>query len=456
MEQKKFHVNLAVLATGMMAFAGVLIETAMNVTFPTLISEFGITTSQVQWVTTIYLLMISIVVPLSSYLIKNYSKRQLFLASSIFFIIGVVIDAVAFSFGMLLIGRLLQGVATGIALPLMFNIILTKVPIEKRGMMIGIGNLTTSIAPAMGPTYGGILTTQLDWKYIYILLIPILVISTLIGLYAIPNEATSKTDSINIKAAMYLSVMFTGLLFFFSYLQTPFGWGSLFVGIVAAILFFKANQQKTLLNLSVFSNKMFTIYLFSFLVYQVLLLGVSFVLPNFIQIVSDVPASRAGMMMFPGALVGALFAPFSGKMLDNLGFKKPVAIGIITATLGWLGLILVIQTGNMLLITSCHVIFMIGVGLSYSNVMTVGLSAIDAKLQDDGNAIFSTLQQFMGAISTSFVAIILDTFQRSNSDYQIGTEIGAKVALISLFVLLVLSGFMVFKTFSIESEKDII
>ena len=55
MEQKKFHVNLAVLATGMMSFAGVLIETAMNVTFPTLIKEFGITTSQVQWVTTIYL-----------------------------------------------------------------------------------------------------------------------------------------------------------------------------------------------------------------------------------------------------------------------------------------------------------------------------------------------------------------------------------------------------------------
>ncbi|WP_288393911.1 MFS transporter [uncultured Vagococcus sp.] len=456
MEQKKFHVNLAVLATGMMSFAGVLIETAMNVTFPTLIKEFGITTSQVQWVTTIYLLMISIVVPLSSYLIKNYSKRQLFLASSLFFVAGVVIDAFAFSFSMLLIGRLLQGVATGIALPLMFNIILTKVPIEKRGMMIGIGNLTTSIAPAMGPTYGGILTTQLDWKYIYILLLPILAISTLIGLYAIPKEEQSKTDSINMKAAIYLSVMFTGLLFFFSYLQSVFGFISLAIGIVAAILFYKANQEKTLLNLNVFSNKMFSIYLASFLVYQVLLLGVSFVLPNYIQIVSEVPASRAGVMMFPGALVGALFAPLSGQMLDKLGFKKPIGIGILTAIVGWLGLIFVIQTGNMLLITTCHVIFMIGVGLSYSNVMTVGLSAIDTTLQDDGNAVFSTLQQFMGAISTSFVAIILDVFQRSNSDYKVGTQIGAKVALISLFILLIITSVFVFKTFSKNSEKSTI
>lgn len=453
MEQKKFHVNLAVLATGMMSFSGVLIETAMNVTFPTLIDQFSITTSQVQWVTTIYLLMISIVVPLSSYLIKNYSKRQLFLASSIFFMVGVLVDAFAFSFSVLLFGRLLQGVATGIALPLMFNIILTKVPMEKRGMMIGIGNLTTSIAPAMGPTYGGILTTQFDWTYIYKLLIPILIISTLIGLYAIPKEEQQKTDSINASAALYLSVMFTGLLFFFSYLQSPFGWVSLIVGLVAAYLFYRANKQKTLLNLSVFSNKMFSIYLVSFLVYQVLLLGVSFVLPNFIQIVSDVPASKAGMMMFPGALVGAIFAPVSGKLLDRLGFKKPIGAGIMIAILGWLSLILVIQTSNMALITASHVIFMIGVGLSYSNVMTVGLSSIKTELQDDGNAIFSTLQQFMGAISTSFVAIILEVFQNSSTNYQQGTSTGAKVALISLFILLVLSGISVIKTFSVKSKS---
>ncbi|HCM88292.1 MULTISPECIES: MFS transporter [Vagococcus] len=455
METKKFHVNLAVLATGMMAFSGVLIETAMNVTFPTLMEQFGITTSQVQWVTTIYLLMISIVVPLSSYLMKNYSKRQLFIASSLFFVAGVLVDAFAFSFSMLLVGRLLQGVATGIALPLMFNIILTKVPIKKRGMMIGIGNLTTSIAPAMGPTYGGILTTNLDWTYIYKFLIPVLIISTIVGLYAIPKEPQGKTDKINSKAALYLSVMFTGLLFFFSYLQSPIGYVSLLVGLVASYLFYRSNKEKELLNLSVFSNKMFTVYLVSFLVYQVLLLGVSFVLPNFIQIVSDVPASKAGLMMFPGALVGALFAPVSGKILDKMGYKKPIGLGILFAVVGWLSLILVIQTGNMLLITASHVIFMIGVGLSYSNVMTVGLSSIDPLLQDDGNAIFSTLQQFMGAVSTSFVAIIVGLFQSNATNYQHGTSAGSKVALICLFVLLVLSGLAVIKTFSKKNRYEL-
>ena len=451
MSEKNFHVNLAVLATGMMAFSGVLIETAMNVTFPTLMEDFSISTSQVQWVTTIYLLMISIVVPLSSYLIKNISRRRLFTISSALFVLGVAIDAFAAGFIMLLVGRVFQGIATGIALPLMFNIILTKVPMEKRGMMIGIGNLTTSIAPAMGPTYGGVLTTQLDWTYIYKLLIPVLIISTLVGLYAIPNEEKVVSDSINAKAVLYLSVMFTGLLMFFSYLEQPLGWAALVIGVISAWLFYKTNKQKTLLNLVVFKNKRFSVYLTSFLVYQVLLLGVSFVLPNFIQIVQGVPASNAGMMMFPGALVGALFAPVSGKILDKLGFRKPIGVGILFAIVGWTLLIFVIQTGSIPLIILSHVIFMIGVGLSYSNVMTVGLSSIKEDLQDDGNAIFSTLQQFMGAISTSFVAIVVGLFQSSKGNYIDGTSMGSKVALICLLILLLISSFFVIKTFK---EKE--
>lgn len=92
MKEKKIHLLLAVLATGIMSFAGVLIETAMNVTFPTLIKQFGISTGMVQWVTTIYLLVISIMVPFSNYLLKNFSIRKLFIIANLFFIAGLMTD----------------------------------------------------------------------------------------------------------------------------------------------------------------------------------------------------------------------------------------------------------------------------------------------------------------------------------------------------------------------------
>ncbi|HCE12759.1 MAG TPA: MFS transporter, partial [Enterococcus sp.] len=124
MENNKKLVG-AILATGLMSFAGVLIETAMNVTFPTLIQQFGITTSDVQWVTTIYLLVISIIVPISTFLLKRFQLRTLFLAANMFFLAGLVIDFLSPTFAILLLGRLFQGASTGIALPLMFHIILT-------------------------------------------------------------------------------------------------------------------------------------------------------------------------------------------------------------------------------------------------------------------------------------------------------------------------------------------
>ena len=115
---------LSIVATGIMAFAGVVIETAMNVTFPTLMKEFQVSTSTVQWMTTGYLLVLSIIVPVSAFLKKRFKMKRLFITAGLFFIVGTIIDAIAPSFSILLTGRLLQGVGAGIALPLMFNIVI--------------------------------------------------------------------------------------------------------------------------------------------------------------------------------------------------------------------------------------------------------------------------------------------------------------------------------------------
>ncbi|MDG3375039.1 MFS transporter, partial [Vibrio parahaemolyticus] len=103
-KQKELLLVPAVIATGIMSFAGVLIETAMNVTFPTLINQFDLTTAQVQWVTTIYLLMISIIVPLSTYLNRNFSIRKLFLFSNFLFLAGILVDFFSPTFMILLMG----------------------------------------------------------------------------------------------------------------------------------------------------------------------------------------------------------------------------------------------------------------------------------------------------------------------------------------------------------------
>ena len=136
---------LAIVATGLMSFSGVVVETAMNVTFPTLMRQFQIGTSAVQWITTGYLLVLAVIIPASSFLKKRFTTKALFITADLLFIAGTILAVFTPNFTLLLLGRLIQGVGTGIALPLMFNIVLEQVPASKLGLMMGVASLITAI-----------------------------------------------------------------------------------------------------------------------------------------------------------------------------------------------------------------------------------------------------------------------------------------------------------------------
>ncbi|WP_349943863.1 MFS transporter [Lacrimispora sp. BS-2] len=442
-KNKTFHLFGAIIAAGILAFSGVLIETAMNVTFPLLIQEFRVTTSGIQWVTTIYLLMISVIVPISSYLNQNFSARNLFITANLFFLLGVLINCFSSSFSLLLLGRLLQGVGTGIGLPLMFHIILTKAPVEKRGMMMGIGTLTTSIAPAIGPTYGGLISNLMDWRYIYIFLIPLMILSLTLGLHSIPSEASREKQHLHFRCVFFLAITFTSFI-----MALSAGSGITFalffvIGLASALLFLLSNRKTPLLQISVLKNSRFSAFLFSLLIYQALLLGLSFVLPNYLQISAGFRSSAAGAFMFPGALMGALLAPLSGRLLDRIGANKPILIGLFTTIVGITMLIVLLHTNSLVLLIGAHLILMTGLGLSYSNLMTCSLSALPSSQISDGNAFVNTFQQFIGAVATALVAAIFSFFQNKYG-FISGTASGAWIVLLIFFLLLVTSTIVAF------------
>lgn len=443
---------LAVIATGIMAFSGVIIETAMNVTFPTLMKEFSISTNTVQWVTTIYLLMIAITVPISGFLIKKFSAKHLFLTANLLFLVGVILDFLSPSFFILLSGRILQGAATGIALPLMFHLILTEAPLEKRGLMMGIGTLTTAIAPAIGPTYGGFLTTHLSWHEIFLFLIPLLLISLGLGLSNLVYQKQTAEDSFDFLNFIFLALSFTGFMACFGFLGEITGFLLLALGLISGFLFFKRNKEKQqpLLNFSLFKEPYFGKLLFSFLVYQFILLGVSFILPNFIQITLGKSSAIAGLAMLPGALIGAVLAPIGGRILDRRGPKKPLLFGTLLALIGFflLTFFIYLKAPVPFLILG-HVTFQIGSGISYSNFITTAMNQLPKKLYNDGNSLFNTLQQFTGGIATSIVASIIALFQHQKGSLPLTTQQGS-VAAGSLLVLLLLFSFI--SIFSLQKK----
>ena len=459
-EQKiPFKVILAVIATGLMSFCGVIVETSMNISFPTLMKEFNVTTSTVQWMTTIYLLVVAIIVPLSSFLKKNFKTKSLFLCANLLFILGLVIDAIAPTFPVLLLGRTIQGLGTGIALPLMFNIILENVPTSKIGLMMGIGTLITAVAPAVGPTFGGLVISGLGWRYIFVILVPILIISFFLGIKNIEQKSQIQKTAFDLLSLVYLIFTFAGLIYGFSNMSN-FNLLialSFIIGILGLIGFVTRSRKidHPLINISILKNLKFSGHVLSFFLFQVLSLGFAFILPNYIQLVNSQSATIAGMAVLPAGVVGAIFAPLGGKILDKFGARLPILFGVTFADISLLVFTLLSRNLSTTVIVWVYILYMCGMGMSSGNIMTDGLNLLPDKNQADGNAVFNTLQQFAGATGTSIVSAIIALSQSNHSlSTKVSTAIGTQHAFIILLIIGLINLFILYKAIPNNTQRN--
>lgn len=445
-------VLLSILAVGVMTFGGVTVETSMNITFPTLINEFHIGLNVVQWITTSYLLVLSSVIPISKFLKERYTVKSLFVFSGIMFLIGLIVDATAPSFAFILLGRIIQGIGTGIALPLMFNIILDNVPVSRLGFMIGVGSLITAAASAIGPTFGGVIVNTLGWRYIFIFLIPVLLIALALGIFSIPkiNQNDLAKNRFDYGGFILVVITFFGLIIGISNISTAdiISVNTLLpilIGIISLVIFIRIQSRKhqPLLNVNILKNSAYSKYLLAFFINQLIILGLAFVVPNYVQIINHSSSSVAGLILLPGAILGAIISPLSGALLDKLGAKKPILAGsgLIIISL----LILTFSSSHISdgMFLALYSLIMIGIGLSYGNIMTKALSFLQNEIQADGNAILTTIQQFAGAIGTVIVATIITKVDNLNLG---SATIGFAVALLFLLIIMIIQFVVVLTT----------
>ena len=158
---KKEAIMFALLMAG---FIGLFSETALNMAFTNIMTEYGIGAAEVQWLTTGYLLTLGIFLPVTALLIQWFTTRQLFLGSVLLSLFGTLFGALAPGFAWLLVARVIQALGTGLLLPLMTNVILLIIPIHKRGSAMGLVSLVILLAPAVGPTFSGFLIEAMHWK----------------------------------------------------------------------------------------------------------------------------------------------------------------------------------------------------------------------------------------------------------------------------------------------------
>lgn len=428
----------SIVATGIMAFIDILTETLTNVLFPELMAEFHFDTSTIQWLTTGYLLMVSLVTPLSSYLKRKYPLKNIFLAEILLCIADCLMAACTLNFPMLMIARLLQGAGTGTALPFMFNIILEQSPRTRIGMFMGIGGMIVAVAPALGPTVGGLVGTFMPWRWIFVIMLPFLLVSLLLGLKNIHQVVPVEDAHINPLHVLLLAIGFVSFVFALDRggaVITAISAGDkgavgacvfavvlLCLSIAMLVLFAFVSRRafSPLVRLGVLRSVKFRWHLLAYVLLQFVTIGFGYLIPNGTQLGFGASVLVAGVLVLPGALLGAAMGPVAGSLLDKFGPVRPMSVAMAAALLGTVSMVVLIGPGsNVIMIGACYFIYMVGFSMCFANTMTCGMAPVHPEFKADGNALFNTFQQLSGAVGTTVMSVCLGMAQSGHG--QVGS-----------------------------------
>lgn len=418
------------------AFIGLFSETALNMALTNIMEDFIVSAATAQWLTTGYLLTLGILVPVSALLIRWFSTRQLVVVSFTLSIIGSIIAALAPTFSMLLIGRIVQALGTGILLPLMMNVILVIFPIYKRGMVMGLMGLVITTAPAVGPTIAGLIVDALDWSYIFWLSLLLYVIILIFGLKQIDNVSTITKPKIDVLSIVLSTLGFGGLIYSLSSIAeksitTPIVYSSLLVGIIALALFImrQLTMKTPMINLHVFKYPMFTLGIIQLFIGMLLILSTAILLPLYLKGSLLYSAAVAGLILLPGSVLNAALAPVVGKNFDKVGAKKLLPIGFI---LTFIGAVLFVSTITadvaIWKIIVSNMVFFAGVAFIIMPAQTNGLNQLPRQLYSDGSAVMNTLQQIAGAAGTAVAITLMIQGQKMHIVDQPTASIGEALA----------------------------
>lgn len=334
------------LVTGTVMTAAIAMGFAssmVNVAVPSVMGAFGVGLDQAQWMATGFLATMSATMLLSSWLIEVLGQRITFIAAMTIFATGSFMSATAPNIDLLILGRILQGFATGIGQPLAMFSIFSVFPPERRGMAMGIYGLGSVLAPTFGPILGGIAIDTISWRYLFYLPLPFCLPALLLGMVFMPGKKLAQRlppfDWIGL--ALLFFILFSTLS---GLANGPrWGWDSnaivlrLVGGAIGVVIFifWELRASYPLLDVTLFKDKQFSLIMVAGFVFGAGLFASGYFIPVFVQTIQDYSATRAGLLLAPGGLVMMLFFPLAGRITDSIPAHIPIAVGLLIFAIGF-------------------------------------------------------------------------------------------------------------------------
>ncbi|RAI80553.1 MFS transporter [Macrococcoides goetzii] len=395
-------------------FVAILNQTLINVALPVLINDFSISTSTAQWLTTGFMLVNGILVPISAYMIQRFTYRQLFLTAMLFFTLGSMICAISFNFPLMMLGRVIQAVGAGILMPLGTNVFMTLFPPDKRGAAMGMMGIAMILAPAIGPTLTGWVIQNYHWNVMFYGMSVIGAISLLIGFFWFKIYQPTKDVKLDIPGVIFSTLGFGSLLYGFSEAGNK-GWDSaivistMIIGMIFIVLFIyrEMTMKIPMMDLRALKYSGFSFTLLINIIVTMSLFGGMLLLPVYLQSIRGFSPLDSGLLLLPGSLLMGLMGPISGKLLDKIGIKPIAIFGLAIMTYATWELTKLSMDTSYRHILSIYILRSFGMSFIMMPIMTAGMNALPLRMIPHGNAISNTIRQLAGSIGTAILVTVM-------------------------------------------------
>ena len=397
------------------ATLAVLNQTLLSPAYPSIMADLAVDASTVQWLTSGYSLMEAIIIPLSAYLVGRFPTRKLFIFGLSLFAIGSLCAALAPVFGMLLLGRVFQAAACGVVMPMVFTVVLVIFPREKRGQAMGIVSLIIGFAPAVGPSISGLLVDSIGWRALFVAVFVLAVIVVACACMFLKSYGEFEPTTFDVPSVLLclfgLLALLYGLATITKSANTALCIALIVVGIVLLALFVRRQLKLDvpLLNVTVLKTRNYRTAVIIVAMLQAALVGIGVLLPIYLQNLMGISALGTGLIMLPGAVLGAIFGYVAGNMFDKLGARKVIVPAAVVAAIGGCGLVGFQLDSSLACIILVYTLLGIGMQAIMTPLNTWGLNSLDNRVIQHANSLQNTTNQVGASLGTAILVSLSAT-----------------------------------------------
>ena len=407
--------RLLVMIAGMGAsFTMVVSGTIVNVAVPDVMGAFGVGLDQAQLMTSAFNIAMVTSQLLNAWIVAAFGQRGGFLLASAIFTVGSIIGGVSHDFNLIVLGRVLQGMAAGIIQPLVMVVAFQVYPAERRGYAMAIYSMGVFMAVAVGPIVGGVSIDLFHWRYIFWAPLPVIAVSALMGWVFMPSVPSRDRSSFDWIGYILLVVMvyclITGLTegnaegWTSSYILGLFTIG---IGSGVALIWSQLRDRPTLIDVSLFSHKEFAMTALIAFVFGIGNFGTGYGVPVFGQLIQGMTPIVAALVMFPSSILIVIALPLTGKLADRIPAHIGILIGLFLFAAGTAPMAGADVNTPFLLIMFYFIISRFGMSFTNPFIMKTALASLPAEKLSAGGGTINFCRQFGGSLGlTAWVAFV--------------------------------------------------